>query len=136
MAANTVSPRLHRSPTEHVVAGVCGGLAEDLEVEPSLVRLAFIVGTLWGGLGLLINLDMPAAIGLVPVVALALSIGLFEATFWRGWVLQQLEEAFGLLPALVLGCVLYAAYRIGYGMNTKGWASCWWWASCTRSRFV
>jgi phage shock protein C len=33
---------------------VCGGLAEYLEVEPSLVRLAFIVGTLWGGLGLLI----------------------------------------------------------------------------------
>ena len=53
MSANTVSPRLHRSATERVVAGVCGGLAEYLEVEPSLVRLAFIVGTLWGGLGLL-----------------------------------------------------------------------------------
>jgi phage shock protein C len=36
------------------VAGVCGGLAEYLEVEPSLVRLMFVVGTLWGGLGLLI----------------------------------------------------------------------------------
>jgi phage shock protein C len=54
MSANTVSPRLHRSATDRVVAGVCGGLAEYLEVEPSLVRLAFIVGTLWGGLGLLI----------------------------------------------------------------------------------
>jgi phage shock protein C len=54
MSANTVSPRLHRSDTDRVVAGVCGGLAEYLEVEPSLVRLAFIVGTLWGGLGLLI----------------------------------------------------------------------------------
>ena len=54
MSANTVSPRLHRSASDRVVAGVCGGLAEYLEVEPSLVRLAFIVGTLWGGLGLLI----------------------------------------------------------------------------------
>jgi phage shock protein C len=53
MSVNTVSPRLHRSATDRVVAGVCGGLAEYLEVEPSMVRLAFIVGTLWGGLGLL-----------------------------------------------------------------------------------
>jgi phage shock protein C len=58
MSANTVSRRLHRSATDRVVAGVCGGLAEYLEVEPSLVRLAFIVGTLWGGLGLLIYLVM------------------------------------------------------------------------------
>jgi phage shock protein C len=54
MTADTVSPRLHRSTTDTVVAGVCGGLAEYLEVEPSLVRLLFVVGTLWGGLGLLI----------------------------------------------------------------------------------
>jgi phage shock protein C len=58
MSANTVSPRLHRSATERVVAGVCGGLAEYLEVDPSLVRLAFIVGTLWGGLGLLVYVVM------------------------------------------------------------------------------
>jgi phage shock protein C len=54
MTDTTVSPRLHRSATDTVVAGVCGGLAEYLEVEPSLVRLLFVVGTLWGGLGLLI----------------------------------------------------------------------------------
>ncbi len=58
MSANTVSPRLHRSATDRVVAGVCGGLAEYLEVDPSLVRLAFIVGTLWGGLGLLVYVVM------------------------------------------------------------------------------
>jgi phage shock protein C len=45
---------LHRSATDRAVAGVCGGLAEYLEVEPTLVRLAFIVGTLWGGLGVLV----------------------------------------------------------------------------------
>ena len=39
-----------------------------------------------------------------------------EAIFWRGWVLLRLEEAFGIIPAILLGSVLYAAYHIGYGM--------------------
>jgi len=48
-----MAPRLHRSANERLVAGVCGGLAEYLEVEPFLVRLAFVVATLWGGFGVL-----------------------------------------------------------------------------------
>ena len=40
----------------------------------------------------------------------------FEALFWRGWVLLRLEEAFRILPAILLGSVLYAAYHISYGM--------------------
>ena len=58
MAANTVPRRLHRSATDRVVTGVCGGLAEYLEVDPSLVRLAFIVGFLWGGASLLVYIVM------------------------------------------------------------------------------
>ena len=54
MNANTPTQRLHRSSTEHVIAGVCGGIAEYFSVDPSLVRIAFVVGTLWGGLGTLI----------------------------------------------------------------------------------
>ncbi len=56
---------------------------------------------------------------LIPLAALALTIGFFEAVFWRGWVLQRFEDAFGLLPAIFLGSVLYAAYHIGYGMPTS-----------------
>ena len=46
--------RLHRSATDRVWCGVCGGMAEYLAVDPSLVRLAFVVATLWGGIGLLL----------------------------------------------------------------------------------
>ena len=65
MSADT-APRLHRSATDQVVAGVCGGLAEYLEVEPTLVRLAFIVGTLWGGLGVLIYLILAIVLPVDP----------------------------------------------------------------------
>jgi phage shock protein C len=45
--------RLHRSANDRVVAGVCGGIAEYLSVDPRLVRIAFVIGTLWG-IGLLV----------------------------------------------------------------------------------
>jgi len=53
---------------------------------------------------------------MLPLVALALSIGFFEAVFWRGWVYGTLERSFGVVPALILGAALYAVYHVGYGM--------------------
>lgn len=49
-----MSARLERSITNKVVAGVCGGIAEYLQVDPTLVRVFFVVGSIitWG-LGLL-----------------------------------------------------------------------------------
>lgn len=44
---------LFRSPTRRVVAGVAGGLAERLRVDPALVRVAFVFLTLCGGAGAL-----------------------------------------------------------------------------------
>jgi phage shock protein C len=48
------APRLHRSAADRLCCGVCGGIAEYLSVDSSLVRFAFIVGTFWGGIGLLL----------------------------------------------------------------------------------
>ncbi len=49
-----MTARLERSTTNRVVAGVCGGIAEYLQVDPTLVRVFFVVGTIiTGGLGLL-----------------------------------------------------------------------------------
>src|SRR6266508_2118558 len=49
-----MAARLERSTTNRVVAGVCGGIAEYLQVDPTLVRVFFVVGTiLTGGLGFL-----------------------------------------------------------------------------------
>ncbi|MBW6471773.1 MAG: CPBP family intramembrane metalloprotease [Anaerolineaceae bacterium] len=62
------------------------------------------------------DLTLPPFEQLAPLICLALAIGFFEAIFWRGWVLLRLEEAFGFIPAALLGSVLYAAYHIGYDM--------------------
>lgn len=64
----------------------------------------------------LAKVQLPPLEEVVPLVALALAIGFFEAVFWRGWVLLRLEEAFGIIPAILLGSALYAAYHLGYGM--------------------
>ena len=66
----------------------------------------------------LARVTLPPTSSLLPLMALALCIGLFEAIFWRGWVQSRLECIFGFIPALLLGSAAYALYHIGYGM---GW---------------
>lgn len=43
--------KLYRSETDKVIAGVCGGLGEYLELDPVLIRILFVIFTLAGGAG-------------------------------------------------------------------------------------
>ena len=46
-----MSRRLYRSRTESVIGGVCGGVAEYLDVDPSIVRIIWaILGLVTGGI--------------------------------------------------------------------------------------
>lgn len=45
--------RLYRSKTNRILGGVCGGLAEYFNVDPSIVRLLWILFTFGFGSGLL-----------------------------------------------------------------------------------
>jgi phage shock protein PspC (stress-responsive transcriptional regulator) len=51
-ASSTAPPeeRLHRSRRNRMVAGVASGLADYFDVDPTLVRIGFVVLTLMGGL--------------------------------------------------------------------------------------
>ncbi|HVC32170.1 MAG TPA: PspC domain-containing protein [Chloroflexota bacterium] len=50
-----VTHRLYRSRADHMLAGVCGGLGEYFGVDPTLVRLFFIIAAiLTGGLVILV----------------------------------------------------------------------------------
>ena len=58
---------LHRSQTDKILAGVCGGLAEYFEVDSTIIRLLFILVVALGGSGILIYLIlwliMPRTVG-------------------------------------------------------------------------
>jgi len=45
---------LYRSEKNRIIAGVCGGLGEYFDVDPVLIRLAFVLFVLAGGSGVLI----------------------------------------------------------------------------------
>ncbi|MEZ4515354.1 MAG: PspC domain-containing protein [Chloroflexota bacterium] len=48
--------QLTRSESDRMIAGICGGLAAYLNIDPVFVRLAFVVLTLASGIGLAIYL--------------------------------------------------------------------------------
>lgn len=43
--------KLTRSTTDRRIAGVCGGLAKYLNVDPTVVRILFLVALICGSLG-------------------------------------------------------------------------------------
>ena len=45
--------RVYRSGTDYMLCGVCGGIAEYFNIDPTLVRLAWVVLTCFGGSGIL-----------------------------------------------------------------------------------
>lgn len=45
--------KLYRSRKERMVAGVCGGLGEYFGIDPTLVRVMFVLAALFGGPGIL-----------------------------------------------------------------------------------
>ena len=50
--------RLYRSKNEKMIAGVCGGLADYFHMDPTVVRLIFILLFIAGASGALIYLIM------------------------------------------------------------------------------
>jgi len=50
--------RLKRSLSDKMLAGVCGGLAKYFEIDPTLIRLAFVLAVMIGGTGVLAYLIM------------------------------------------------------------------------------
>lgn len=50
--------RLHRSRTDRMIWGVCGGLAEYFNADPTIVRLIAVLLIFLNGLGILAYLIM------------------------------------------------------------------------------
>lgn len=65
----------------------------------------------------LANVTFPDIRNLVPLITMGLAVGLFENIFFRGWMQQRFENAFGLVPGILLASLFYSLYHIGYGMT-------------------
>lgn len=50
--------KLTRSKTDQIIAGVCGGLGDYLEIDSVFIRLAFVLLTFFGGVSILVYLIM------------------------------------------------------------------------------
>ncbi len=61
-APTTDHARLVRDPDDRVVAGVAGALARYVGVEPTFVRIAFVIATVLGGFGVLVYIGCWLAI--------------------------------------------------------------------------
>ena len=46
--------KLHKSATQRMIAGVCGGVAEYFSIDPTIVRLGTVVLSLVFGSGVLV----------------------------------------------------------------------------------
>ena len=91
----------------------------DLGITTRWLALSLVLQLIFAALqymGTLARAELPPFEEFLPLIALALAIGFFEAVFWRGWILLRLEESFGTIPAILVGSVLYSLYHIGYDM--------------------
>ena len=48
--------KLYRSRTDRKIAGICGGIGEYANIDPTIIRVLFAIFAIWGGSGLLIYL--------------------------------------------------------------------------------
>ena len=46
---STETQKLYRSRDERMLGGVCGGLGEFFSIDPTLIRLLFVLLTIFGG---------------------------------------------------------------------------------------
>jgi phage shock protein C len=58
--------KLYRSEKEKMIAGVCGGLAEYFDIDPTWVRLIFVLFAFLGGTALLVYLIMWVLVPIKP----------------------------------------------------------------------
>jgi phage shock protein C len=65
---NEITPpkRLYRSRTERLIGGVCGGLAQYFNMDPTIVRLLFLLLLFAGGAAFLIYIIMWIIVPLEP----------------------------------------------------------------------
>ncbi len=137
-SAETASPpkRLYRSVADRYIAGVCGGVAQYFQIDPTLVRILWAIFTIFGGIGFVAYLaawiiipenpdefaaheegrasssdNLGLIIGVVLIVlGLALLLEELNFRFIFPWRFHFFDGSF-LLSILVIGLGLYLIFK-------------------------
>lgn len=97
-----------------------GGRLSDLGLRTASWRTTVLLGLLFAGVQFALTLwgyDLPRPVDWVPLLVMALVVGVFETIFFRGFVQTMLESAFGPVAGIAGAAVLYGLYHVGYGMG-------------------
>ncbi|MDP3967576.1 MAG: PspC domain-containing protein [Nocardioides sp.] len=111
--------QLRRSSADRKIAGVCGGLARHLDVDPTIIRVAAVVLAIFGGAGLVLYgaawllvpsddeerapLDVdPGGRTVLLVVAGIVALALLFGDAWGGWWIPFPLAVLGLIVLLVV----------------------------------
>jgi len=112
--AGTGAPRrLYKSRRDRVIDGVCGGVAEYFEVDPTIVRILWVLITLLGGSGFILYI---IAMIIMPVNPEHVAAGQASTTPVKN---TDRKRFWGVLLILVGALILFA--------NLGWWAAFHWW---------
>ena len=92
----------------------------DLGLTRGNLRPAVTLGLALGGVQFAMTLwgyTLPQPVDWVPLLVLSLTVGLFEAVFFRGFIQTRLESSLGRIGGVGGASALYALYHVGYGMG-------------------
>ncbi|MBU0628574.1 MAG: PspC domain-containing protein [Nanoarchaeota archaeon] len=53
MKTNKKTKKLYRSKNNRVIAGICGGIGEYFDIDPTIIRLLWVLFTFMGGSGII-----------------------------------------------------------------------------------
>jgi phage shock protein C len=66
--------RLVRSSTDKKIAGVCAGLADYFDLDPTIIRICWLLAVLFAGCGLLAYIVLWIVLPLAPTTAVSSSV--------------------------------------------------------------
>jgi membrane protease YdiL (CAAX protease family) len=99
---------------------VRGGSLGDLGLRRDNWQTTAVLAVLFAAVQFAITLRgyaLPAPVDWVPLLVMALVVGVFETIFFRGFIQNRLEARFGSQIGIGGAAVLYGAYHVGYGMG-------------------
>jgi phage shock protein C len=119
--------RLYRCRENRMLAGVAGGLAEYAGLDPSLVRLLWVISVFFWGAGILLYIAMAIIVPLEPLTSEAAAAHAADMAAGGGSIHEHREGSgrvvtfLGVVLLLIGGVALIDAYLPGWASWRQLW---------------